>query len=62
MNPLVEETEEMTAIRKCTDKIMETDDIETLRGALREAVKVSHEATKAMTAFLEVKKPRGDYW
>jgi len=57
MNPLVEETDEMTAIRRCTDKIMETDDTEILRAALREAVKVSHEATKATTAFLAGKNP-----
>lgn len=30
MNPLVEETEEMAAIRKCTGKILETDDVEVL--------------------------------
>jgi hypothetical protein len=51
-----EDSEEMTTMRKCVDAILEAD-APSLRAALREVLKDSHDLTKSALAILEKHKP-----
>lgn len=51
-----EDSEEMTTMRKCVDAILEADAL-SLRAALREVLKDSHDLTKSALAILEKHKP-----
>jgi len=51
-----EDSEEMTTMRRCVDAILEAD-APSLRAALREVLKNSHDLTKSALAILEKHKP-----